>query len=218
MTDTLKEQLSACLDGQLPEAELDLLLKRVVREPELRQTLGRYSLAGEALRGAGAVRASTGFADRVAAAIAAEGVAPQRRGRIASGMLRGPVSRWLGPAAGAAVAAGVAAIAVFSLQPAEDGDEPAMVALTAPSAVDSADRYVVPANTVSNFVPATRLTNYVVAHSEYSSPLGRRTVLSGMLSEEDEPQDAVNADPSPDDSGVLDSTQSDQSPGSMQRP
>jgi hypothetical protein len=27
------------------------------------------------------------------------------------------------------------------------------------------------------------LTNYVVAHSEYSSPLGRRSVLSGVLAE-----------------------------------
>ena len=29
MTDPVKEQLSACLDGELPEGELDLLLKQV---------------------------------------------------------------------------------------------------------------------------------------------------------------------------------------------
>lgn len=35
MTDPVKEQLSACLDGELPEAELDLLLKQVSRDPQL---------------------------------------------------------------------------------------------------------------------------------------------------------------------------------------
>jgi len=37
MTDALNEQLSACLDGELPPAELDLLLKRLERDPELRK-------------------------------------------------------------------------------------------------------------------------------------------------------------------------------------
>ncbi|HEY5807463.1 MAG TPA: hypothetical protein VIT67_05820, partial [Povalibacter sp.] len=40
------------------------------------------------------------------------------------------------------------------------------------------------------FVPAARLTNYVVAHSEYSSPLGRRTVLSGVLSDDESQPEA----------------------------
>jgi len=189
MTDTVKEQLSACLDGQLGQAELDLLLKRVAKDRELRRALGRYALTGEALRGAGAVRASTGFADRVAAAVAAEDGAPQRSVRIAPSVMR-----WLRPAAGFAVAAGVATVAVLSLQPsAPDTD---IIAQAPPAASATNDSYIVPANTVSNFVPATRLTNYVVAHSEYSSPLGLRTVLSGVLSEEDE---AAAADESAED-------------------
>ena len=39
MTDALNEQLSACLDGELPAAEFDLLLKRVGRE---RRAAGRH--------------------------------------------------------------------------------------------------------------------------------------------------------------------------------
>jgi hypothetical protein len=47
----------------------------------------------------------------------------------------------------------------------------------------------VPTSTTSSaFIPATRLTNYVVAHSEYSSPLGRRSVLSGVLADDEEVQ------------------------------
>jgi hypothetical protein len=64
-----------------------------------------------------------------------------------------------------------------------------------PSAVvaQSTD-YVVPTSTSSPaFVPATRLTNYVVAHSEYSSPLARRSVLTGVLSEDDGDPDVATA-------------------------
>jgi negative regulator of sigma E activity len=201
MSDTVNEQLSACLDGELPEAELDLLLKRVARDQELGRTLGRFALTGEALRGAGAVRASASFADRVSAAIAAEAaVTPQQRvPRISPSVMR-----WLRPAAGFAVAAGVATVAVLSVQT-TPAPEPALVA-QAPASVSSPvaanDSYVVPANTISNFVPATRLTNYVVAHSEYSSPLGMRTVLSGVLSEEDEAAEAADASSSSDSSSA----------------
>jgi len=212
MTDTVNEQLSACLDGELPEAELDLLLRRVAKDQELGRTLGRYALTGEALRGAGAVRASASFADRVSAAIAAEDVAvaaPQRVTRIAPSVMR-----WLRPAAGFAVAAGVATVAVLSLQTTTT-PEPAMVAQAPPAAsIPANDSYVVPANTISNFVPATRLTNYVVAHSEYSSPLGMRTVLSGVLSEEDE----AAAAESDEESAASSRSASDQSALETPRP
>jgi len=53
----------------------------------------------------------------------------------------------------------------------------------------------VPTNTSqSAFVPATRLTNYVVAHSEYSSPLARRSVLTGVLAEDDSDPDVATKD------------------------
>jgi sigma-E factor negative regulatory protein RseA len=201
MTDSLHEQLSACLDGQLPEAELDLLVRRVAKEGELRGTLGRYALIGEALRGQGATRTSTGFADRVTAAIAAEQVSSRRS------ITPGPaVMRWLRPVAGVAVAAGVAAVAVFSFQ--TPSTEPTATAIVAQNPIaqtaPAADSYIVPATTVSTFVPATRLTNYVVAHSEYSSPLGRRTVLSGVLSEEDElsAAEAGAEEMTPEEAGV----------------
>jgi hypothetical protein len=129
--------------------------------------------------------------------------APPKRARGISPVLL----RRLRPAAGIAVAASVAALAVFSVQQsglmstqmvasqadtetatgqtlANSGQAPgaSMVA-----AQQVSDRYVVPAQSsnTSAFIPAARLTNYVVAHSEYSSPLGRRSVLSGVLAEGD---------------------------------
>src|SRR5512138_2947635 len=77
MTDALNEQLSACLDGELPPAELDLLLKRVGREAELRAAIGRYSLIGEAMRAERPAVASRDFASKVMAAVAAEPASAQ---------------------------------------------------------------------------------------------------------------------------------------------
>jgi sigma-E factor negative regulatory protein RseA len=188
MTDALNEQLSACLDGELPPAELDLLLKRLERDPELRQTLGRYSAVGEAMRQAKPAIASRSLADKVMAAVEQEPAAARRRVRVPPVLLRS-----LRPVAGIAVAATVAAVAIFSVQQAGVTPGPVLAnqPASASSAVvaqsdDEAASYIVPSNTTqSAFVPATRLTNYVVAHSEYSSPLARRSMLTGVLAEDD---------------------------------
>jgi len=108
MTDSVKEQLSACLDGELPPGELDLLLKRLERDPELRGALGRYALLGETLRGRQPVAASRGFADKVAAALDAEpamtpAVSPavMPAAKVARrGFGSAAFAKWLQPAAG----------------------------------------------------------------------------------------------------------------------
>ena len=53
MSEQIREQVSAFLDGELPSSETELLLKRLTRDPELRQSFGRYALIGENLRGVG---------------------------------------------------------------------------------------------------------------------------------------------------------------------
>lgn len=220
MTDALNEQLSACLDGELPPAELDLLLKRVEREAELRGAIGRYSLIGEAMRAERPAVASKDFAGKVMAAVAAETAlnpadahattrTTPSRSKVAARAVHAPwmspaAVRYLRPAAGMAIAAGVAAVAVLTLQPAGQSDlanlgsvdaplvaanQPAANEPVAARAEDAGSSYVVPTSTSNPaFIPATRLTNYVVAHSEYSSPLGRRSVLSGVLADDGEAQ------------------------------
>lgn len=196
MTESVNEQLSACLDGELPTAELDLLLKRLERNPELRDSLGRYTVIAEALHHTKPVVASRSFADKVMAAVDREQPAAVRRAPRISPFW----ARSLRPVAGIGVAATVAALAIFSVQRA--GVPPAPIAanepVAAPAAVvaqsdDAAASYIVPTtSTPSAFVPATRLTNYVVAHSEYSSPLARRSVLTGVLSEGDGDPDVAS--------------------------
>ena len=188
MTESVNEQLSACLDGELPAAELDLLLKRLERTPELRDALGRYTVIGETLRHSKPVVASRSFADKVMAAVDQEPAAARRAPRFSPAL-----ARRLRPVAGLGVAATVAAIAIFSVQQA--GVAPDTVATNEPAVAPAAvvaqsTDYVVPTSTSQPaFVPATRLTNYVVAHSEYSSPLARRSVLTGVLAEDDSDPD-----------------------------
>ena len=214
MKDALNEQLSACLDGELPAAELDLLLKRVGKEAELRAAIGRYSLIGEAMRAERPAIASRDFASKVMAAVAQEApmqapvvtsvpqrVSEQRPAaavhKVSAAAVRPNVARYGRPALGMAIAASVAAVAVFTMQPQPIGqpeltsDQAPLVAANeptvAPAETDANASYVVPTSTSNSaFIPATRLTNYVVAHSEYSSQLGRRSVWSGVLADDEE--------------------------------
>ncbi|PZN32006.1 MAG: hypothetical protein DIU71_08570 [Proteobacteria bacterium] len=188
--DSVKEQLSACLDGELPAEQFELLLKRLERDPQLRHSMGRYALIGEALRAARPVCASSGFATRVADALREEAPLAARRPATAW------AQRWLRPVAGMAVAASVAALAIFVLQEAPRRDATAPLAPEQIAATDAsppapvaapqeAASYTVPTVTPQpSLVSASpaRLTNYVVAHGEYSSPLGRRAVWSSVLS------------------------------------
>lgn len=181
-------QLSAFLDGELPAGEAELLIRRLERDGQLQQAFGRYALIGEVLRTPASSRggmASKDFAARVSAALAEEAapVVPAEPAATSP-------ARWTRRAAGFSIAAGVAVAAVAFLavnpeprQVAANG-VPAQIAATAAPAAEEAS-YIVPEITVTGpLVPAARLTNYVMAHSEYSSPLGRRNVLSGMLADE----------------------------------
>lgn len=189
MTDSVKEQLSACLDGELPQRELALLAKRVGQDRELGSSMARYSLISETLRTGKPVAVSPDFAARLMTRIQDE---PALHTEILTKAPAARSLRFLRPVAGLAVAASVAALALFSVQ--RSGLIPPQTTIANNEAISSpaagaaeeaaTDRYVVPStSTTSAFIPATRLTNYVVAHSEYSSPLGRQRVVSGMLAE-----------------------------------
>lgn len=187
--ETLPSQLSAFVDDELPQAETDLFVRRLVRDAELKQTMCRYGLIGEALR-APTIKThlSKDFSARIAAAL------EQQQDAVATAaVIKTPsanVSRWFKSAAGLAVAASVAWIAVLTVrnQPVTAGpsnlsaDMLQPVTLTAQRSA-TADSYVVPvaASAPTAAIPAARLTNYVVAHSEFSSPLGRHNMMTGLL-------------------------------------
>ena len=207
MSEQIREQVSAFLDGELPNSETELLLKRLTRDGELRESFGRYALIGEAIRGTSAGLLTKSFAGRVNFAI--DGEAAPGSGQVA----RSHATRWWRPFAGAVVAAGVAAVAVVALQQRAVAPVPRTGALTAQNTlpapaqsaapVPAAAAAQAPREAISYTVPATspeapaamapaRLTNYVFAHSRYSSGLDQRGVMADLLIEADEPPPAVN--------------------------
>jgi negative regulator of sigma E activity len=189
MSEQIREQVSAFLDGELPNSETELLLKRLTRDADLRDSFGRYALVGECLRGGGA-RLTQDLRARVNHAIDGE---PLTAGQTRAA--RTQVERWWRPAAGAAVAAGVMAVSVLSFQ--QRAEVPGVAALPLPTSARVAADQAAPREALSYTVPATvgqaptampaaRLTNYVFAHSRYSSVLGQSNMLSGLLSDADD--------------------------------
>jgi sigma-E factor negative regulatory protein RseA len=206
MTDRIKEQLSAFLDGELPDPESALLLKRLERDDELRGALSRYSLIGAVLRSDGDVPAARQVAARVSAAIARE---PSWAGKFARLARREAFGR---AAAGFAVAAGVALGAVVLVQQLTAGDElvpQAVVASVDPPAGQTVAQAPEPLDALAQpaivtppagegpvGIPPVELANFLVAHYGYASPLVRRSVGAGLISDDEAPaaQAALPAD------------------------
>jgi sigma-E factor negative regulatory protein RseA len=133
MTADFKEQVSALLDGELEPNAADRTVSRLVNEDsEALECFGRYRLIGDVMRGeTGAMPGSVAAA--VSAALQDEPtvLAPRR-----------PASRWLKPAAGMALAASVAVVAVMVaprfLQPSGLPEQPTVVTAAAPAQTLSA--------------------------------------------------------------------------------
>jgi len=118
--DARDSQLSAMFDGELPDAERELVARRLARDAGLREVWSSYALIGAVMRGE--PLASDPLAPRVAASIARPEVAlavvpdTTRRptgGRPGEAPPRLP--RWAVPASGVGLAAGIAVVAVFAL-------------------------------------------------------------------------------------------------------
>ena len=174
MTDRIREQVSALLDGELPGDEVGLLVRRLERDEQLRRVFGSYVLAGEVLRSPGGRLASAGFAARVSAALDDGGATGEEP--AASTPLRG---RWMRPVVATAVAASAALVAVLLVRP-----ESRVSGAIAQATLERASTAFAPAMVeVSSPTPARnqQLASYLVAHAQFASAIGRRNVWSGVL-------------------------------------
>jgi sigma-E factor negative regulatory protein RseA len=217
MKEELDSQLSAMFDNELPAAECELLARRLSRDEELKARWGRYAAIGATIRAEGGARLNTDLALRVSTAISVEPAVAAERARPRP---RLSATRWLAPAGGVAVAASVAAAAIlwvrFESLP-QDGQTVAQTASATTgtgtvgqngqvaASTNTPDSYVVPKTIARrSIVPSTQLANYVVAHSEFSSPVNRRNLLSALMANEsgtagapsgsEEPTEDVNDD------------------------
>jgi anti-sigma factor RsiW len=112
------EQLSALADGELGPDETRFLLRRLQAEPELAARWQRYHLARACLRHEPALLPDAAFAAAVAAQLDLQ--QPPLVGRS-----------WLRNAVGGALAAGVAALALFSIStpPPDAGSGPVLTSV-----------------------------------------------------------------------------------------
>jgi negative regulator of sigma E activity len=112
-------QLSALFDGELPSQQADLVIRRALRDPAMRQRWQRYALIGACVRGEPLAAASSDracLAERISGRIAEEAdiLAPWHTRAVAAASSGKGVGQLLGRGAvGGAIAAAVAIMAVF---------------------------------------------------------------------------------------------------------
>ncbi|MEO8367278.1 MAG: RseA family anti-sigma factor [Pseudoxanthomonas sp.] len=121
------QQLSALVDGDLAPDQARFLLRRMEHDTELSGCLERWQLCGDALRGHARPPAPAGFAGRIAAAIAADPLQPSAR--AGSSRSRGTLAKW----GGGALAASLAAIALFMVRQQVPDETPVQAAPTVAS-------------------------------------------------------------------------------------
>lgn len=105
-----RRQLSSLVDGELAADEARFMLRRIEHDAELAACQERWQLLGDALRGQACAPAPVDFSSRVRQAIAVDAPGGRSEVPVARPVTRGSWRRWSG---GAALAASVAAVALF---------------------------------------------------------------------------------------------------------
>jgi sigma-E factor negative regulatory protein RseA len=204
--------LSALFDGELPETQAELVIRRALKDPQLRSTWGRYALIGAALRNeplAVRSRLRDDVASRVGARLSVDSEPAHSAVAVtASGPAKSRAMFARG-AWGMGIAASVAAVSLLVLR-AQVPDAAAPVQMAASNAVtvsalqpDTASEVIVGSPEVAQVAvvmgalpsyttpvdnsPAGQrvsapLVNYIVAHSEVSASAVRFSPLSSVMS------------------------------------
>lgn len=161
-----RQQLSALMDGELVADEARFLLRRLQHDQDLASCWERWQLCGDVLRGQGRAPAPTGFAERVAKAVAAESAAAPVAVQAAASRSRNLLARW----GGGALAASVALVALFMAR--QQGPQPAPAGEEAQVASAQATPSVVPTQNPS--APAPDAEAYAAAAVVAAASLPRR--------------------------------------------
>ena len=177
MNDTIREQLSALVDGELPQAERELLQRRLESDAELRTAWQRYHLIRDAMREnlpelvsktSGTVSITSG-----------QDTSPNTQAFPTSSSR---IMRFAKPAAGFAIAASVAMLAIFAVIGNRDQlspDPTPHVAVSKPANKLPENFIIVPRNGWESARPAvvSHLNSYLVDHSNYSGFGGSQSII-----------------------------------------
>jgi len=201
MNETIRMQLSAYVDGELPDSESELLIRRLSQDSELRGQVAEYLELGRVMRGEQAVAGIHRLRQRVAAELDDSPEVP------ADVVAEKPATNLWRPVGGVAVAATVAVLAILGLQqfPADAPDvnasEAGEVVIASPA------EYVVPPDD-------SEVREYMRMHGESSTAQGANGINARLASFElldeasvSESEDNSSADgPAIDDSAAGDLT------------
>ncbi|MCH8059177.1 MAG: hypothetical protein IIA11_01830 [Proteobacteria bacterium] len=110
MNDGIKMQISAFVDGELPDNEAELLLRRLSQDLDLRQQAAEYLAIGHSLRGQRSIPGADTLRERIAAAIDDQSLDED------FDAIEPPPKRYARSLAGLTIAASVALAVILGLQ------------------------------------------------------------------------------------------------------
>lgn len=169
MAEKTDEQLSALMDGECSKLEIDLALRRLAKDADLKERWEHYHLIGDAIRNYLPNALDTDFSSRVMAAIDQE--APLKT------ILPPPGPSWQKPLTGFGLAASVMVMAAFTLNMNFDEESPSAAPLTGANPEPTVPPAQVAQATLENSELESRLNNYLLNHNEFAS----RNSVQGVL-------------------------------------
>ncbi len=182
MTDQLHQQLSAFIDNELTEEECSLFVRRLSKDDQLRASVSRYALIGDAMRGE-LLAADVHVSENIRAAIEIDAQEQARTGTTGSAAW----SRWLRPVSGLAVAATVAAVAVLSLQQGTDTPDSTEFPSSTVAELNVDDGVPLVPIELSGFsrpevrpasvMPQSRMDQYLIRHGSYVKRIGQQSLM-----------------------------------------
>jgi sigma-E factor negative regulatory protein RseA len=195
MNDAIKMQISAFVDGELPQNEAELLLRRLCQDKELREQVAEYLAMGRAIRGERSYAGVATLRDRIAAALDDKSLQEE----FADTESAAP--RFLRPVAGVAIAATVALAVLLGLQQLNSVTEVESGVSSETIAATVDDSYTVPDQ------ENNQLLDLYLSHSASSSHIGVDSINARLVTYE--PRDSVNVATEPGEQ-VVDEDESEE--------
>jgi anti-sigma factor RsiW len=169
MNEAIRMQVSAFVDGELPENEAELLVRRLSQDTVLRKQVAEYLAIGRVMRGEYSIQGTDVLRERIAAELDA---GPLQE--IDDEPVVAARSRFARPLAGLGIAAAVALVAILGLQQ------------TVNVELGAADGAVAAVEGDSTTVPTMSQDDllYLMLHSETSNTFDARWTAAQIRAEE----------------------------------
>jgi len=172
MNDSIKTQVSAYIDGELPANEAELLLRRMSQDHELRQKAAEYLAMGRVIRGERSVPGIENLRQRISDELDDKATQHEFTAHDSAG------SRYVRPLAGFAIAATVALAAIFGLQQTTGVTDISMTPGSDSAAVAEVENngaYTVPDHADD------QLRDYYMRHNASSSYFGAQSINARLV-------------------------------------